>query len=516
MSARVGVVSVWHETNGYSRRVAELEQWNDFELLRGSAVAEKHRGTRSVIGGFLDGLGKRAVPVFAAGAWPSGPAPSAVLRELVERLESSLASAGPLDAVALNLHGSMVAGEVDDVEALVARCIRKVQGDLPIAAVLDLHGNPSSALTSEVDALIAYRTYPHVDMWECGMEAVGLIDRMLGGERLTTTIAKVPLLTSPLAQGTDGPIGDVMAELQRSANECGILRASVLAGFAYQDTKRAGSSVLLVSRLRDAVRARELATATASKLVALQAQGAFTIERPSPSLAVEEAMATAGGPVVLADIADNIGAGSAGDGTVVLAELLARAARGAVVVIADRDVAALAHDVGVGELVEARLGGKVDGLHGAPIRIKATVLALTDGRYSTSGSWATGQSFDMGLTALLEMQGTRIVVTSNATPPFHREHLTSIGIEPSEERILVAKGAIAWRSAYGDDARKVIEVDAPGACPLNPWILPRQNQPETIVPAVTPRLEVVAAGRRSSVGGLLRNQRTKPGAGEAC
>lgn len=484
--ARVGVLSFWHETNQYSRRLAGMSQWSDYELLKGEAILDAHRGTRSVVGGFLDVLGDRAVPVFAAGAWPSGPAPAGVAAALLDLLESELRAAGPLDAIALNLHGAMVAEGMPDIELEVVRRIRSVCGEVPIAAVLDLHGNPSAEFAAEVDALLAYQTYPHIDMAECGSAAALLVERMLGGERLVTSIAKVPLLTCPLAQGTDGELGDVLRWTVEQSQEHGVIRASVLAGFAYQDTERAGMTVLAVSTAADAALARELVTAAARQLQERHAAGAFDIVRPDAAAAVSAAIASSEHPVVLADVADNIGAGSAGDGTVILGELIRQGAHGAVVVIADPEVALAAHEVGAGARLDARIGGKVDDLHGPPLAMTATVRSLSDGVYVTQGSWATGQRFEMGRSAVLEVEGITLLVTERATPPFHAEHLTSAGIDPAAARILVAKGAVAWRSAYGDLARLVIEVDAPGACPIDPWTLERSTSPVTVLPARTP------------------------------
>ena len=47
--------------------------------------------------------------------------------------------------------------------------MRKVIGkDLPLVASLDLHANVTPEMVEHADALIAYRTYPHVDMAETG------------------------------------------------------------------------------------------------------------------------------------------------------------------------------------------------------------------------------------------------------------------------------------------------------------------------------------------------------------
>ncbi len=52
-----------------------------------------------------------------------------------------------------------------------------------------------------------------------------------------------------------------------------------------------------------------------------------------------------------------------------------------------------------------------------------------------------------------------------------------MGIEAAEAGILTAKGAIAWRAAYGDAAARVIEVDTPGICPIDPLVLERTTEP---------------------------------------
>lgn len=490
MGSRVGLVSVWHETNQYSSRLADVAQWEDYELLAGEAVRVAHTGTRSVVGGFLDNLGGHAVPVFAAGAWPSGPAPANVARLILDRLTHELTGAGELDAIALNLHGAMVAEGMPDFELEIVRRIRATHGQIPIVAVLDLHGNPSTALVAETDALIGYETYPHVDMWECGRDAAGIANRMLAGEIMTTSIAKLPYLTCPLVQGTAaGPIGDAIEWMTSEARRRGLLRPSVLAGFAYQDVERAGISVLMVSKVENHKAAESLVTETADRLRGAFDAGEFTVSRPDAAVAVQRALESEQHPVVLVDLADNIGAGSAGDGTVILSELLSHHATGAIVVIADAEVVRLASVAGAGATVDTVIGGKTDRLHGEPVAVKGVVRSVNDGKYTTAGSWATGQAFSMGGTVVLDVEGITIVVTERATPPFHREHLTSVGLDPAAARILVAKGAIAWRSAYGDDAADVIEVDAPGACPLDPWSLPRTTVPIRVFPATTPRFE---------------------------
>ena len=50
---------------------------------------------------------------------------------------------------------------------------------MPVVASLDLHANVSHAMLREADALVVYRTYPHVDMAETGARAADLVSTLM-------------------------------------------------------------------------------------------------------------------------------------------------------------------------------------------------------------------------------------------------------------------------------------------------------------------------------------------------
>lgn len=480
---RVAVLGMWHETNTYGPHPADLAAFEAFELLSGESLARRNAGTRTVIGGFLDAPGLDVVPVFSAGAWPSGPAPAGLLRRLLARLRAELAAEirdrGPVDGVLLNLHGAMVAAGCQDVEARTVRAVRAVAGDVPVAAVLDLHANPSARLVAQCAVVISYDTYPHVDMWERGREAAALLAEVIAGRRLRTVLAKTPLLTCPLAQATSvDPMRGLLDRAAWRGARAGLRRVCVTAGFPYSDVPRAGLSVLVVADAGARDQARRVANQTAAD-IAEQAPG-FTISRPDAATAVRAALRAGRGPVVLADVADNIGGGSPGDGTALLAELIAQRAPDAVVMIADPEVARAAAAAGTGAVITAEVGAKADRRHGSPVRLSAEVGPVTDGGYTAAGSWMTGQRFSMGTTAVLRAGGVTVVVTERPVPPFHREQLTSVGVDPAAAGIIVAKGAVAWRAAFGD-AALVLEVATPGVCPVDVSALPRRTMPAGLV-----------------------------------
>jgi hypothetical protein len=86
---------------------------------------------------------------------------------------------------------------------------------------------------------------------------------------------------------------------------------------------------------------------------------------------------------------------------------------------------------------------------------------------------------------VIEAGGVTLVVMERSVPPFHAEQLLSVGIDAREAEFIVAKGAVAWRSACGDVAGTVIEVDSPGICPLDPARARAHDDPDARMTAAT-------------------------------
>jgi microcystin degradation protein MlrC len=475
----VAVFGLWHETNTFASQLTTLDQFRQFELALGEEVAERNAGVGSVIGGFMDHDELDLRMGLSAGAWPSGVISGEASEFIFARSVDQLDRLDHVEGVLVNLHGAMVAEDNEDPELRLVRTIRARLPDAPIAVVLDLHANPSQALIEGCDVALSYDTYPHVDMRERGSEVAGLLARSLRtGARYSSTIAKLPLLATPLALATDTePMRGLMERATLRGREAGVVRVSVVGGFAFSDVSRAGVSVLVVHEagVRGAAAAAMVLDETVRDIEQVGDQ--FVLHRDGSGTAVRRAMAPSRRPVVLADVADNVGGGSAGDGTALLSELIRQGCKSALVIIADSEVARACTALGPGGTYRGPLGAKTDDQHGSPVEVIACVTKTSDGRYRTQGSWMTGQEFEMGTTAVVDVGGITIVVTERRVPPFHSEQVTSLGIDPASFDIIVAKGAHAWKAAYGAVAAEIIEVDTPGICPIDPYALPRKNEP---------------------------------------
>lgn len=479
---RVAVGGIWHETNTFAAGETTLDAFSDWQHGIGPQVLEQHAGVRDEIGGFLAASaehGWQVVPTLFAAAVPSATVTRAAFDALAASLLEQLEPA--VDGVLLALHGAMVVADLDDAEAVLVEAVRaRLAPGTSVVATLDFHANVSDRLHAACDALLGYHTYPHVDPYDRAVQAADVLAELLRpGPRPHRAFRKVPLITAPPAQATDQqPMRELMARVRQWEAEPEVLAVTLSGGFAFADVPSLGCSVMAVCR--DEALAATVADDVADAVWA--AREAFAVPLVAPAEAVRVACASTVWPVVLVDAADNIGGGSPGDGTALLAELLAQDAPDAVVTLVDAEAVRLAEQAGQGASLQLLLGAHTDDRHGAPVAVEATVEALADGRYVHTGSYMTGQAADMGRTAVLRIRGVRVVVSQRRMMPFDAEQLRCLGIEPARCRILVVKSAVAWRAAYGDVAKLALLVDTPGICSSDLRTVPYQRAPKSLFP----------------------------------
>jgi microcystin degradation protein MlrC len=486
MALRVALLGFYHETNTFSVARTDIEQFAAYQLAYGADVLARYRASGTELGGMIregEQLGFELVPILFAAAVPSGLITAGCLRDLLTDATKRLEAAGTIDGVLLVLHGAAAAEGSPDADGAFLKELRRVVGNAtPLVATIDFHANVSADMVAGADALVGYDTYPHTDMDARGAEAARLLLKLSHKAAWHHAFVKLPLITAPQCQSTeDEPMRSLMDLIHRIEQRPGVATASIAMGFAYADSADLGASVLVYGEQREAVRvaADEIAASVYAQ------REAFDPRLLPPQAIAELVGPQATTPVVLVDPADNVGGGSAGDGTVVLAELLRAKAKGAVIVICDPIAAAEAKVIGIGGKFERPVGGRTDAAHGAPLVVSGTVTYAADSSYRHSGTYMTGFITRMGLTAIIEVDGVRIVMTSLRTMPFDVEQLRCLGIEPTHQRVLVVKAAIAWRAAYGPLARSVFVIDTPGICPSNLHRLAYRNRPRPLYPLET-------------------------------
>ena len=470
---RVGVMGFIHESNTFSVTPTTYEHFEQISLTRGKELIERWTGGNHELSGFLEGAesnGLDPVPLVAAFAMPSGAVVRETFEAIAQQTVDALKAAMPVDGLYLALHGATVSEEFPDADGEMARKLREVVGpDVPVVMTLDLHANVSPRMVASTNATTIYRSNPHLDQKARGLEAASLLGRTLRGEiRPVQALECPPLIISIAKQYTDeDPAKGLYEDVESVLKWPGILSASVAMGFYYADVEEMGATFLAVAD-HDRDLARKAARWMAQR--AWDRREEFQAELPSAAEAVAMAMEAAEAPVVLLDIGDNVGGGSPGDSTLILAEIVAQKASNAMVVLFDAESVARCVEAGVRNPVKLQVGGKTDGRHGSPVSVQGRVRMISDGIFQEPevrhGGWG---SFDQGVTAVVETpEQHTLILTSVKMAPVSLEQVKSQGVKPESKKILVAKGVIAPRAAYNPVAARTILVDTPGATCVNP------------------------------------------------
>ncbi|MCI0683054.1 MAG: M81 family metallopeptidase [Gemmataceae bacterium] len=463
---RVGIVAWMHESNTFIAGATTLAHFEEDLLVEGEEVRLRLADAHHEVGGFFHGLAEAnidAVPVFAARALPYGTVQAAAYSEILRRLETALDRAGPLDGLLVAPHGAMVSEAHPDGDGhWLSRMRERFGPTCPIIGTLDLHVNLSPSMVAACDALLGYRTNPHLDQKQRGLDAARLMARTLRGEvRPTMAGAFPPLAVNIERQLTaQAPCKPLYEQADAMLRQPGVLSNSVLLGFPYADVAEMGSAAIVVAD-SDPNLAQRLVNELASSWWDRRRE--FIGRMIGVAQAVDQA-AQLEGPVCLLDMGDNVGGGAPGDGTEIAHELHRRAIGPSFVCLADAESAQQARNSGVGAKLRLRIGGKTDKLHGSPLDVEATVRGLYDGRFEETqprhGGWT---KFDQGPTAVVETAtGLTIMLTTRRMVPFSLRQVSTFDLDPARFRVLVAKGVHAPVAAYAPVCKHLLRVDTPG------------------------------------------------------
>ena len=487
---RVFIAGFQHETNTFAPSLADWAAFNRGDAfpayIRGQAMQKQFTGVNIPVGGFIDAAkrhGWQLWPSVWAGASPS----SYVTRDAFERIATDLlqdlkqALSQGIDAVYLDLHGAAVAEHADDAEGELLARVRDLIGDnMPLVASLDLHANVTRRMLSIADALVAYRTYPHVDMAETGERAAELLQRRLRlGRREALAVHRLPYLISLNAQSTWlQPAKDMYAAMADIDTESDSV-SSFCMGFAAADIEECAP--VLWSYAEHPQHARVAADGL-HQLAAPPEQ--WRMEFLDARQAVTQALALAEQhqrPVLIADTQDNPGAGGDSNTTGMLHALLQQGAGRrfpaavALGLMYHPEVAAMAFAAGAGALIDVVLGVSVptyEGMSDAPVAARARVLAVSEGRCVLKGPMMRGMTSQLGVSACLEIDGVLVAVVSGKAQLLDREMLRILGITPEAMKIIVLKSSNHFRADFEPMASQVLVAKAMGPMAADPGDLP--------------------------------------------
>ena len=487
---RIGIIAIQHESNTFLPTPTTMAEFKADRFAIGTTVRDIFQNAHHEVGGFLAGLDEagsdiEAVPLLATVAVPSGTITVDTEAELVRTMLEQLDAADELDGLLVAPHGAAVSESHADMDGYWLRVLRQHFGDdKPIICTLDLHANLSHEMINTCNATITYRSSPHLDQRERGIEAARLMVRTLLGEINPTQAAAFPPIAINIErqQTKDSPCRELYALADEMLHNPKVLSNSVILGFPYADVVELGSSCIVVTD-NDASLAQQLVNQLADYL--WQNRQDFVADLISIEQALIQAAAHKNqGATCLLDMGDNVGGGSAADGTYLAHALHENAGLNSFISLYDPESVKLAVRHGIGNTITLTMGGKTDDLHGPPLTAEVQVLGIYNGQFHEPSPRHGGRSdYDMGQTVIVHTNtGLTIQLTSLRIPPFSLGQLTSCGLDPSSFDVLVAKGVVAPVAAYESVCSQLIRVNTQGSTTADMLTLPYENRRRPLFP----------------------------------
>ncbi|RQR65602.1 microcystin degradation protein MlrC [Burkholderia sp. Bp9125] len=471
------VAGFLHETNTFvdtSTRYADFANGANGPIAVGDAIFAM-REANLPISGFLQAMADTP-NVIVPGLWTYATPSGKVTDDAYERLVTEIlrrAQQAQADAIYLDLHGAMVSERHEDGEGELLRRLRLVVGPRPtIVASLDLHANVTGQMFEHADALIPFRTYPHVDMAETGARSARtLLEITERGRCPYRKFWRVPFLipieAMPTSQSPAAETYALVADVERRYD----VDLGVALGFPAADIRECGPSVWAsgffkrhVESALEEIKHRFLESETSWKATYFSPDDAV--------LRAKRLADTATRPIVIADTHDNPGAGADSDTTEILEALLRhRVQRAAIGIVCDPAAAQKAHEVGVGTRINLALAEHT----GHPLQGDFLVESLSDGRCRLEGPMMRDLELHLGPCACLKIEGVRVVVSTVKTQLLDRNLYRMVGIAPEEMAILVNKSSVHFRAAFEPIAEEILIARTESGIVTDPARLPWRN-----------------------------------------
>ena len=475
---RIAALGFHHETNTFQSVKTDYDSFADYEFLRGSQIADRHATSKFTLAGYFQSAQKfefDLVPLLWAFTGPTGTITKDAFDRIATEMIDMLKENGPWDGVLLAQHGAAVSDEYPDMDGEISRRVREVVGlETPVVMTLDLHSNITQDQVDNTDAIVAFRTNPHLDPVERAVEASDILVKTIRGEvRPVQHLVQMPMIINIVKQPTSfGPMKEIMDEVDEVLEKPGVLSASCGQGFPYADVDQMGVSFLVVTD-GDA----ELAEKQANWLARRAWDRRAELQNDSPS--IEEAISSAMNapsddrPTAIMDVGDNVGGGGTADSTHLLAEAIRQGLKGEqslLLSLFDPSAVQACVSAGVGSTVTLKVGAGTDHLHGEPVEVTGYVRAITDGKFEEPKPIHGGfRFFDYGPSVALDTEDGHTIAlhTVRGIGNMSREQYYFMGIFPEKYRVIICKGTVSPRAAYEPIAREIIMADSQGVTSAN-------------------------------------------------
>ena len=470
-AAPIAIMGFQLESNSHSPecQASEFFQLSGDDLLADIA-SQAPRAPRELTAFMAEAktLGLTPAPLASATAGASGRIGQDFIDGWMAAAVARLRDLGPVAGVYLCQHGAAISTGSEDPDGDFYALVRAVVGpEVPIVVTLDPHANVSAKMLSNIDAIIAYHTNPHVDQQERGREAAHLMARLVAGQKTEIKLAKLPMIPPSISQVTKGgPLGEHIAYGQSFLDDDEVMAVCTCSGFSLGDNTKAGMSVAVTVVEGAGAKAQTIADTVAQRIWDERNRYDITMTSLEDAVAMAKALDDPAQPALcFADVADNPGSGGRGNTTYILKAFLDAGVSDAILApFYDAPLALQAASLGVGARFTATFNSAETQEFSQPLTAEVEVLAVGGGVQTGRRGMYAGRSFDLGTAAVLRCDGIRIVVTEKRIQFLDPLMLECLGMRMQDTRALIVKSRGHFRAAvdeaFADD--QIIEVDVPG------------------------------------------------------
>jgi len=269
------------------------------------------------------------IPSILARGHPHGPVTKDAFDFIFSRFKHDVKKhLNEIDGIFLFLHGaSKVIGlEGGSAEHAIIRGIRKITGpNLPIALVMDPHGNLSDEIVENVQILRCYRHSPHIDVEETyRFVAKKFIDLLFNRRDIKPVYYRVPIMNDgEKSVSFDEPMLSINKLCDEAEQTDRILSASYHIGYIRHDSDKAGNGVVVVPKTKnDTEFAKKWALKIRDYAYSRRKDFHFYGNVEEPEMALQKAFQHKDRPVFITDSGDNVGSGADGFNTYILRKLM--------------------------------------------------------------------------------------------------------------------------------------------------------------------------------------------------
>ncbi len=367
--------------------------------------------------------------------------------EILDQLRAAL----PVDAVVLGLHGAMTTAGYDDPEGDLLTRIRDIVGpDIPVCAELDPHSHLTAKRVAAADWFVAFKEFPHTDfvaraedLWEI------VVKRLTGAVSPVMSVFDCRMIdVFPTSKQPMRGFVDRMLDIERTDPK--VLSVSLIHGFMAGDVPEMGTKMIVVTD-NDAAYGAALAERLGREVFSLR--GKVMMEQATVEDALDRFERASGRPVVIADMWDNPGGGTAGDATVLLDAILERGITDAAFgTIWDPVAVQICVAAGEGAEIPLRFGAKSAPGTGNPVDRMVTIKRIV-----ADARTRFGQSEVLfGDCALIAFEGVEVILNTVRAQCYDRTVFEVMGIDPEQKRLLVVKSTNHFHASFSQFAAEII------------------------------------------------------------